>query len=133
MRSYEVVIYGATPGGIGAALGAARQGRRTLLLEPTDHLGGMLTSGLGRTDILSHDAFGAVFREFADRVHAYYLERYGEQSDQVKECNKGLFFEPSVAKRILQEMTSKENLLQIHMSAELKGVRVEGKRLLGIR
>ncbi|WP_052429530.1 FAD-dependent oxidoreductase [Paenibacillus borealis] len=133
MESYEVVIYGATPGGIGAAIAAARQGRKTLLLEPTDHLGGMLTSGLGRTDILSHDASGAVFREFAARVHAYYSSTYGEESIQVKECNQGLFFEPSVAKRILIEMISKENHLQIRMGAELKSVRAEGSRLSAIR
>lgn len=133
MESYEVVIYGATPGGIGAALGAARQGRRTLLLEPTDHLGGMLTSGLGRTDILSLEASGAVFREFAGRVHAYYRDRYGEESAQVQDCNNGLFFEPSVAQHILQEMTRKETLLHIQLCAELKGVRVEGTQLLAIR
>lgn len=133
MSDFEVVIYGATPGGIGAAFGAARQGRRTLLLEPTGHLGGMLTSGLGRTDILSRDACGAVFREFADRVLAYYRDRHGEDSEQVKACNNGLFFEPSVAMRILQEMTSKEKLLQVRMRAELKGARVEGNRLRGIR
>ncbi|SFB58053.1 FAD dependent oxidoreductase [Cohnella sp. OV330] len=133
MNSFDVVIYGATPGGIGAALGAARQGRKTLLLEPTDHLGGMLTSGLGRTDILSREACGAVFREFADRVHAYYRERYGDDSEQVRDCNKGLFFEPSVAMRILLEMTGKENSLTIRMRAELKETRLKGRRLTGIR
>ncbi|MFC4776604.1 FAD-dependent oxidoreductase [Paenibacillus sp. GCM10023252] len=47
-KDYEVIIYGGTPGGIGAAIAAARQDRRTLLLEPSSHIGGLMTSGLGR-------------------------------------------------------------------------------------
>ncbi|MDF2723480.1 MAG: hypothetical protein K0Q59_3155 [Paenibacillus sp.] len=126
--AYDVVIYGATPGGIGAALAAARRGRKTLLFERSGHFGGLMTSGLGRTDISSREACGAVFREFIDKVYAYYLDTYGEQSEQVKQCNKGLFFEPSIAMRMLREMVEQESGLDVELNVELiRAATVDGK------
>jgi hypothetical protein len=124
-RNFDVAVYGATPGGIGAALGAARRGLRTLLAEPTGHFGGLMTSGLGRTDIISREACGAVFREFADAVLDYYAGTYGSNSEQVKQCNRGLFFEPSVAMRILKEMVAREELIEVRLQCELSRAHVE--------
>ena len=44
--SYEVIIAGGGPAGCTAAAAAAREGKRTLLIEATGSLGGMGTSGL---------------------------------------------------------------------------------------
>ncbi len=41
-----VLIYGATPGGIAAAVAAAKSGQRVTLVEPTARIGGLVTSGL---------------------------------------------------------------------------------------
>ena len=46
----QVVVYGATPGGIAAAIAAAKDGRSVLLAEPTHRIGGMTTCGLSHTD-----------------------------------------------------------------------------------
>ncbi|MDF2660773.1 MAG: dependent oxidoreductase, partial [Paenibacillus sp.] len=36
MKLYaDLIVYGGTPAGIGAAIAAARRGRRTVLLEPS--------------------------------------------------------------------------------------------------
>ena len=43
----DVVVYGATPAGIAAALQVKRMGHSVLLLEPTAHVGGLTASGLG--------------------------------------------------------------------------------------
>ncbi|MFK7692493.1 FAD-dependent oxidoreductase [Paenibacillus sp. HJGM_3] len=129
----EVAVYGATPGGIGAALAAARCGRRTLLLEPSSHIGGMMTGGLGRTDIISLGSAGSIFREFAARVVEHYTQTYGPDSEQVKACNNGLWFEPSVAYGILKDMLDAEaERLEVRSGCELTAVRVENGKLVGL-
>jgi NADPH-dependent 2,4-dienoyl-CoA reductase/sulfur reductase-like enzyme len=45
-ESVDVVVYGGTPGGLIAAVAAARLGASTLVLEQTGHVGGLSTSGL---------------------------------------------------------------------------------------
>src|SRR5215510_497190 len=46
----EVVVFGATPGGVAAAVSAARAGRKVVLLEPGRWVGGMMSGGLSNTD-----------------------------------------------------------------------------------
>ncbi len=49
-KSYDVVVYGGTPGGIMASIAAAREGASVVLLEQTKHIGGLSTSGLNRDE-----------------------------------------------------------------------------------
>ena len=49
--TFDVVVYGATPSGIAAALAVAREGRRAALVHPLARIGGMMTGGLGMTDV----------------------------------------------------------------------------------
>ncbi len=44
--SYDVAVFGAGPAGMGAAVAAARQGARTVLVERMGYLGGNMASGL---------------------------------------------------------------------------------------
>jgi hypothetical protein len=104
VSSPELFIYGASPAGLGAALTAAREGLRVLVAEPWGQIGGMVTGGLGRTDLGRPEMVGGVFREFMDRVVRHYAARYGADSAQVKDCSGGERFEPSVAKQVLTEM-----------------------------
>jgi NADPH-dependent 2,4-dienoyl-CoA reductase/sulfur reductase-like enzyme len=46
IRETDVIVVGGGPGGIAAAVSAARAGARTILLERYGHLGGMSTGGL---------------------------------------------------------------------------------------
>ncbi|MCA9097539.1 MAG: FAD-dependent oxidoreductase, partial [Planctomycetaceae bacterium] len=50
-EQFNVVVIGGTPGGIAAALSAGRAGHSVLLVEEQLHLGGMMTSGLGKSDV----------------------------------------------------------------------------------
>lgn len=118
----DVVIYGATPAGIGAAIAAARRGRQTLLLEPSAYIGGLMTSGLGETDIRSVDSSGSIFGEFLALIYEDYVQRYGEQSEQVRMCNRGLRFEPSVAKRVMWKLLRSTPGLEVVCSRELYAV-----------
>lgn len=128
----DVLILGATPGGIGAALAAARRGRKTVMIESSPYIGGLMTSGLGMTDIHSLDAAGSVFREYASNVLNHYLEMYGPDSEQVVHCRKGLRFEPSVAKSIFARMLGAESNLQTIVSHELVSVEKEGNALTSV-
>lgn len=102
--TYDVVIVGGTPGGIMAAVAAARQGKTAVLLERTEHVGGLPANGLGATDIATRGATTGLFSEFTNRVKAYYVDKYGKDSKQVKDCSDGFHFEPSVAEKVFADM-----------------------------
>ena len=112
----EVVIYGGTSAGITAALQTARLGRTALLIEPTQHLGGLTTGGLGATDIGNKRAIGGMAREFYGRIWEYYqqpsawtrqartdyVNRRGTANDPAE---RTLWtFEPHVATRVYDAM-----------------------------
>lgn len=48
--TFDIVVYGATPGGVQAAVAAGREGKDVALLEPSLYIGGALTGGLGLAD-----------------------------------------------------------------------------------
>src|SRR5688572_5691528 len=70
----DVCVYGGTSGGVIAAVEAARLGKRTVLIEPGKHLGGMSSGGLGWTDNGSTETIGGLSREFYQRVYRYYRD-----------------------------------------------------------
>ena len=63
-RSYDIVIYGGTSAGVAAAIQSSRMGKSVVLIEPSEHLGGLTTGGLGATDIGNKSAIGGISREF---------------------------------------------------------------------
>ena len=73
-ESFDVVIYGGTSAGVAAAVQAKRMSRSVVLLEPSAHLGGLTTGGLGATDIGNKAAVGGVSREFYERVAKHYTD-----------------------------------------------------------
>jgi len=70
----SVVIYGATPAGLIAAIQLKKYGVDCVVLEPSGHLGGMTTGGLGATDIGNKAAIGGMAREFYRRIFQTYQE-----------------------------------------------------------
>lgn len=68
--SAEVIVYGSTPGGYCAAIAAAREGATVILLEPTDHVGGMNTGGLSFSDSnqMYRDTLMGLFHEWHLRI-----------------------------------------------------------------
>src|SRR5947209_19435160 len=79
-HNFDVVVYGGTAGGVMAAVSAARQGLKTALVEPTGHLGGMVSGGLGWTDYGKKEVIGGYALEFYWRVGAHYqMARYGNE------------------------------------------------------
>lgn len=101
---YDLVIIGGNPGGIMAAISAAKLGQTSVILERTEYIGGLPANGLGATDIATRNATTGLFKDFVDRVYQYYVSTYGEKSSQVQLCSNGYHFEPSVATAVFQDM-----------------------------
>ena len=55
-NAYDLVIVGGNPGGIMAAISAARMGKTSVILERTRYIGGLPANGLGATDIATRAA-----------------------------------------------------------------------------
>ncbi|MCU1490385.1 MAG: hypothetical protein JWM85_1790, partial [Acidimicrobiaceae bacterium] len=70
--SAEVVVYGATAAGVLAAVAAAEAGAETVLVGPGRHLGGMVSGGLGWTDLGSPEVVAGLTRRFYGRVASHY-------------------------------------------------------------
>lgn len=69
----DVLVVGGGPSGVAAAVGAARQGARTILLERHNHLGGLSTGGLviwidRMTDWSGQRVIRGFAEEFLDRL-----------------------------------------------------------------
>jgi predicted esterase len=92
----NVVVFGATPGGIAAAVAASREGASVLLLEPTRHVGGLHTSGLSIAEWAQNwDTFGGILDEFFRRLG----QAYGSKDRQYQ-------WESKVAERVYEAMLS---------------------------
>lgn len=95
MTEFDFVVYRATPAGIMSAISAARLGMKSVIIEPSDYIGGMMTSGLNATDSVDTSVITGLAREFFLRVQAHYHSKFFP-----------VRVESSVAKRIFSEMLS---------------------------
>ena len=69
--NYDIVVVGGGPGGLPAALAAARQGAKVLLVERNGYLGGNLTLGLpllGYLDKYGNQVIRGIAQEFVDAL-----------------------------------------------------------------
>ena len=117
IKQTDVVVIGGGLGGCMAALAAAKQGLTVILTEPTDWLGGQLTSQAVPPDEhrwIERTGATATFREFRERVRDYYRRNYPltEEARNNPILNPGngwvsrLAHEPKIALDVLQEMMS---------------------------
>lgn len=128
----DVLVYGATPSGISAAVSAAKGDHSVLLVEPTDRIGGMVTCGLSNTDFRSFESLTGFFFDFSQRVQAHYEQRYGKNSEQAKAAFRGTHGEPSVNLRVLQAMLAEHPTITVVKKHEIARVEtsdfVRGRR-----
>ena len=76
-EEYEVIVCGGGPAGIAAAIAAAREGAKTLLLEGSSMLGGMSTNGMvnmftNMTDGI-RNVYGGIAEKIINRLKSHML------------------------------------------------------------
>ncbi len=143
---HDIVIYGATSGGIAAAIQSSRLGKSVLLIEPTQRIGGLTTGGLGQTDIGNKQAIGGISREFYQNIRKYYDNPSRWQWQKRSEYVDGgqtrtqagedamWTFEPSAALAVYEQMIADETI-ELVRGAQLdreNGVKKEGTRITQI-
>jgi hypothetical protein len=115
----EVLVFGATAGGVSAACTAARLGKRVVLTEFGSHVGGLTSGGLGWTDIGNKAAIGGFARRFYQTLGSHYGR------------DEAWWFEPHVAEETLRAKLA-EAKVPVHFGQRLAGVTKEGARITGI-
>lgn len=126
-QPYDVVVYGATAGGVMTAVSAARHGLKTVLLEPRRHVGGMATGGLSRTDTGTREVIGGLALEFYYRVgNEYEIRRFKNPV--------AWFYEPKTGEKVMLDMLSETGvkLLYNHRLKEKTGVARQGRRIVSL-
>ncbi len=116
---YDVCVYGGTSAGVIAAYAVAKQGKKVLLVEPGQRLGGMSSGGLGQTDIGNKQVVKGLALDFYRRVGAHYgrLESW--------------IFEPSVAENIFKDYIARGNV-EVLYNHRLVGVQKQGATIKSI-
>ncbi|MBR3775026.1 MAG: FAD-dependent oxidoreductase [Alistipes sp.] len=116
---YDVCVYGGTSAGVIAAYAVAKQGKKVLLVEPGQRLGGMSSGGLGQTDIGNKQVVKGLALDFYRRVGAHYgrLESW--------------IFEPSVAENIFKDYIARGNV-EVLYNHRIVGVQKQGATIKSI-
>ncbi len=124
----DVAVIGAGPGGIPAALAAARQGAKVILADRNGHLGGNLVMGLpllGYLDQEGRQIIGGIAQEFIDEMmtagHSYGHVRCPMH-------NSITLVHPEMFKLMLFRKC-KETGVELLLHSELTGAHVEEGRL----
>jgi flavin-dependent dehydrogenase len=117
--SFDVVVYGATPGGVMAAVAAGREGRTVTLLAPGEYIGGATTGGLMRADYGMHAArvIGGQTEEFYRRAAEKYATKFSFPPDgQCGAHTVPWTCEPHVAEDVFLDMLISANVTTLHHS-----------------
>jgi hypothetical protein len=114
-RATEILIIGGGTGGVAAALAALRLGKKVIMTEETDWIGGQLTAQAVPPD--EHpwiERYGATnsYRQFAEGVRDYYRNHYPmtNEARRIVNLNPGngnvsrLCHEPRVALAVIEAM-----------------------------
>ena len=118
-KSVDICVYGGTSLGVIAAYTAKKQGKSVLLIEPTTHIGGMSSGGLGQTDIGNKFVVQGLALDFYRRVGAHYgaLEMW--------------VFEPHVAEKVFRQYIAEENI-ELWCNRRIVAAKKEGTRIVNI-
>ncbi len=117
-NEYDIIIVGGGAGGTSAAIQSARNGAKTLLIEKTNWLGGMLTSaGVSAIDG-NYNLPSGFWGEFKDSL----VSHYGDLESLKTGWVSNVLFEPKVGNEILKSIAKNEKNLKILFSSSVSSV-----------
>ncbi len=111
--SVDICIYGGTSAGVMAAYTATKAGKKVLIIEPGNRLGGLTSGGLGQTDIGNKYVVTGLALDFYRNLGKHYgnLENW--------------IFEPKVALAVFKEYIENANIEVVYQH-QLQSVKKEG-------
>lgn len=124
INSYDVIIIGGGASGVAAGLQSSRLGSKTLIIEETSWIGGMLTSaGVSAIDG-NYNLPGGIWGEFKHALSNYYGGLDSLKTGWVSHVQ----FEPSVGQRILTGFTQQERNLSVWRESSVKKLSYDKKK-----
>ncbi len=142
---FDVVVYGGTSGGIVAAIQSRRMGKSVVLIEPSNHLGGLTTGGLGATDIGNKQAIGGLARDFYHRIWRHYQndaawvresrDEYNARNPRHDPRDESMWtFEPHVASQVYRDWLAETGITPIMQERldRAHGGKKDGTRIVSI-
>ncbi|MFV0445604.1 MAG: FAD-dependent oxidoreductase [Planctomycetaceae bacterium] len=128
----DLCVYGGTSGGVTAAVQGARMGKRVVLAEPGQHLGGMTSGGLAAVDIGDPRSIGGITREYFTRL----VTTYGKQLQWDRPFQGGsgpatggaYSIEPHVAEEVFEAMVAESGVIVLRQ-ARLQSLQMDGPRI----
>jgi hypothetical protein len=138
----DIVIYGGTSAGVIAGIQAAKLGKKVIIVEAGQHIGGMAVEGLGGTDIdnqkeiRNSPAVGGLAREFYRRISLKYNRNGAFDAIAANgTMNTGLWrFESHVAEQVYDAWVkeARVTVLRGHRLKETGGVTMEKLKITAI-
>ncbi|RUL49822.1 FAD-dependent oxidoreductase [Lysinibacillus antri] len=119
-EEYDVIVIGGEPEGVAAAVSAARNGSKTLLVENREELGGLFTYGmLNFLDIPQGEKEDSVSKGIFEEWH--------------KLVGKGNAFGIEQAKAAFQKLVDDESLITLTTNTEVTESVLDGNRVVGVK
>ncbi len=110
-QQYDICVYGGTSAGVIAAYTAKIAGKSVIIIEPSRHLGGLSSGGLGQTDIGNKFAITGLSKGFYQNVGKHY-----GKSEQWT-------FEPHVADSLFKNVYIKSKNIPVLFDYEIVNIK----------
>src|SRR5690349_12016338 len=131
--AFDVVVVGAGPGGISAAIQAASMGSKVALVESSDWIGGQITAaafGTMNEGSSAARAYG-IYGDFARRVTRYYEDR-NVTPHTCYYSPSSLCVDPVAGEHVLQAMIEPHSSIELFLRTQITAVTKAGSTVTGV-